>query len=163
MGLFHIGKPTWLLYSDNKNRYTLSIRNNISRSKNPSTNSVKTKAQSTSLKAIVLLQKLKNKKARIGIIGLGYVGLPLVYEFFKSGFSVIGLDIDQTKIDLLNQGKSYIKHIPEEKIKSLAFDEKFHGSTDFSLVKNIINRGVPYFHFVPSIKIWKDYIKGIYK
>ena len=85
----------------------------------------------------MLLQKIKDKKARIGVIGLGYVGLPLVCEFFKSGFHVTGLDIDQTKIDLLNQGKSYIKHIPETKIQSLALDKKFHGSTNFSLVKKL--------------------------
>ena len=48
------------------------------------------------------LQKIKEKKARIGIIGLGYVGLPLAIEFCKVGFRVIGLDIDNEKIDLLS-------------------------------------------------------------
>ncbi len=65
------------------------------------------------------LQKIKDKKAHIGIIGLGYVGLPLAIEFCKAGFSVTGLDIDQEKIDLLSQGKSYIKHITDKSISYL--------------------------------------------
>ena len=63
------------------------------------------------------LQKIKEKGAHIGIIGLGYVGLPLAIEFCKAGFSVTGLDIDQEKIDLLSQGKSYIKHISDNFLK----------------------------------------------
>ena len=86
---------------------------------------------------MVLLQKIKDKKAQVGVIGLGYVGLPLVCEFCKAGFSVIGLDIDQAKIDMLNQGKSYIKHISEEKIHPLTLDGKFLGSTDFSLINKL--------------------------
>jgi UDP-N-acetyl-D-glucosamine dehydrogenase len=85
----------------------------------------------------VLLDKIKNKQAAIGVIGLGYVGLPLAIEFYKAGFHVTGLDIDQKKIDLLSQGQSYIKHIPSESTLLLAKDAKFQGSTDFSLVKNL--------------------------
>ena len=85
----------------------------------------------------MLLQKIKNKTAQVGVIGLGYVGLPLVCEFCKAGFSVTGLDIDQIKVDLLNQGRSFIKHIPEKKIRSLLLNGKFHGSTDFSLIKKL--------------------------
>ena len=80
------------------------------------------------------LQKIKEKKAHIGIIGLGYVGLPLTIEFCKAGFRVTGLDIDQEKIDLLSQGKSYINHIPDEKINRLIQGNKFKASTDFSSV-----------------------------
>jgi UDP-N-acetyl-D-glucosamine dehydrogenase len=85
----------------------------------------------------VLLDRVKNKQARIGVIGLGYVGLPLLLEFCKSGFSVTGLDIDQKKIDMLSQGKSYIKHIPNESIHLLMQGGKFQGSTDFSIVKEL--------------------------
>ena len=85
----------------------------------------------------MLLDKIKNKQAAIGVIGLGYVGLPLAIEFYKAGFYVTGLDIDQKKIDLLSQGQSYIKHIPDESTLLLAKDAKFQGSTDFSLVKNL--------------------------
>jgi len=85
----------------------------------------------------VLFDKIKNKQAAIGVIGLGYVGLPLVIEFYKAGFSVTGLDIDQKKINLLSQGQSYIKHIPDASIRLLVKDGMFQGSTDFSLVKKL--------------------------
>jgi len=80
------------------------------------------------------LQKIKEKKARIGIIGLGYVGLPLAIEFCKVGFRVTGLDIDNEKIDLLSKGKSYIKHIPNKKINYLMQGNNFEGSTNFSSI-----------------------------
>ena len=83
------------------------------------------------------LQKIKEKKAHIGIIGLGYVGLPLAIEFCKTGFQVTGLDIDQEKIDLLSQGESYIKHISGEKIKHLNKEGKFKGSTNHTLIRNL--------------------------
>ena len=83
------------------------------------------------------LQKIKEKKAHIGIIGLGYVGLPLAIEFCKTGFQVTGLDIDQKKIDLLSQGKSYIKHISGEKIKHLNKEGKFKGSTNHTLIRHL--------------------------
>ena len=85
----------------------------------------------------MLLDKIKNKQATIGVIGLGYVGLPLVIEFCKAGFSVTGLDIDQKKIDLLSQGQSYIRHIPDESICLLTQGGKFRGTTDFALVKEL--------------------------
>jgi len=83
------------------------------------------------------LQKIKEKKAHIGIIGLGYVGLPLAIEFCKAGFQVTGLDIDQEKIDLLSQGESYIKHISGEKIKHLNKEGKFKGSTNHTLIRHL--------------------------
>ena len=83
------------------------------------------------------LQKINGKKAHIGIIGLGYVGLPLAIEFCKTGFQVTGLDIDQEKIDLLSQGKSYIKHISGANIKYLNQEGKFKGTTNFTLISNL--------------------------
>lgn len=83
------------------------------------------------------LQKIKEKKARIGIIGLGYVGLPLAIEFCKTGFQVTGLDIDQEKIDLLSRGKSYINHISGANIKHLNKECKFKGTTNFTLISNL--------------------------
>ena len=59
-----------------------------------------------------LLQKLNEKKATIGIVGLGYVGLPLMLRYCEVGYKVIGFDIDQRKVDSLRNGKSYIEHIP---------------------------------------------------
>ena len=58
-----------------------------------------------------LVKKINNRSANVGVIGLGYVGLPLVIEFTLKDFSVTGFDVDQTKIDFLKEGKSYIKHI----------------------------------------------------
>ena len=55
-----------------------------------------------------LKQKLESRTAKIGVIGLGYVGLPLVVEFVKAGFEVIGFDIDEETISALNEGRSYI-------------------------------------------------------
>tara|TARA_B100000780_G_scaffold45075_1_gene28057 strand:- start:130 stop:351 length:222 start_codon:yes stop_codon:yes gene_type:complete len=63
--------------------------------------------------------KLKNKKAKIGIIGLGYVGLPLCLRFLEVGFNVIGFDNDKSKIKKLKNGKSYIKSIPSSKLNKL--------------------------------------------
>jgi UDP-N-acetyl-D-glucosamine dehydrogenase len=55
-----------------------------------------------------ILNRIATKKARLGVIGLGYVGLPLAVEFARAGFHVVGFDVDQTKVDLLNAGTSYI-------------------------------------------------------
>jgi UDP-N-acetyl-D-glucosamine dehydrogenase len=63
-----------------------------------------------------LIEKLNNKSAVIGIVGLGYVGLPLVIRFAEEGFKVLGIDIDESKISKLNAGKSYIEHIPADAI-----------------------------------------------
>ncbi|WP_297213241.1 MULTISPECIES: nucleotide sugar dehydrogenase [Thermodesulfovibrio] len=79
---------------------------------------------------IVLIDKIKSRDAKIALIGLGYVGLPLVIEFCKAGFKVIGLDIDEEKIKVLKEGKSYIKHINSDKIKEIL--PRFEPSTDFS-------------------------------
>jgi len=67
-----------------------------------------------------LLNKIKDTRAQIGVIGLGYVGLPLVIEFCRAGFPVTGFDVDQKKVTLLKQGKSYIKHIPRETITAIS-------------------------------------------
>ena len=65
-----------------------------------------------------LLGKIKNNNITIGIIGLGYVGLPLVREFSENGIRVVGFDVDPQKVNLLNQGKSYISHIKDDIIKN---------------------------------------------
>lgn len=78
------------------------------------------------------LKKINDKTAVVGIIGMGYVGLPLAIEFANKNFYTIGFDIDENKIPLLNTGKSYIKHIPEEKIKKVVDAKKFEATSDFS-------------------------------
>lgn len=64
-----------------------------------------------------LIRKIEDKSAIIGIVGLGYVGLPLSLRFTETGFHVIGFDIDSDKIKALDAGRSYIKHIPSERIE----------------------------------------------
>ena len=71
------------------------------------------------------------------MVGLGYVGLPLAIQFARSGVRVIGLDIDQTKVDAINRGKSYIKHIAAETISEALNSERLTSSTDFSLIKEV--------------------------
>ena len=69
------------------------------------------------------LEAVKSKTAKVGILGLGYVGLPLIQAFTKAGLDCIGFDVDQSKIDALKAGESYIEHIPSEWIKGW-IDEK---------------------------------------
>jgi UDP-N-acetyl-D-glucosamine dehydrogenase len=76
----------------------------------------------------------KNKTAKIGIIGLGYVGLPLIMAFIEKKFQVYGFDIDETKITALNQGKSYIKHISSEKIANCTISDQFKPTNDFTKI-----------------------------
>ncbi len=64
-----------------------------------------------------LINKFDNKSASVAIVGLGYVGLPLMLRYSDIGFKVIGFDIDQNKTDKLSQGLSYIEHISSSKIK----------------------------------------------
>lgn len=82
-----------------------------------------------------LIEKIKLKEANIGIIGLGYVGLPLVIEFCKAGFNVTGFDVDSEKIGLLKQGKSYIKHI--DVLPIIQNKMSFIPSSDFSRLSNM--------------------------
>lgn len=79
-----------------------------------------------------LIQKFEDKSAVLGIIGLGYVGLPIVLETTETGFKTIGFDIDTKKVDSLMQGKSYIHHIPSEKIKTLKDGGLFEATDDYS-------------------------------
>ncbi len=79
-----------------------------------------------------LLKKIESKSAVIGIIGLGYVGLPLALEYALKGFKTIGFDTDEKKIPILNSGKSYIKHIKKEKIQKAVKNKKFFATDNFS-------------------------------
>jgi len=83
-----------------------------------------------------LLDKLNNKDAVIGIVGLGYVGLPLVLRYAEVGYKVVGFDIDQSKIDHIAQGKSYIEHIPASAINA-AVDRGFEATTDFTRASDV--------------------------
>ena len=73
---------------------------------------------------------MHDKTALVGIIGLGYVGLPLMTAFVKAGFKTIGFDVDQKKVDMLKAGQSYIKHIDSSAIQKLIDDEQFEPTAD---------------------------------
>jgi UDP-N-acetyl-D-glucosamine dehydrogenase len=79
-----------------------------------------------------LLSQLESRKAKIGIIGLGYVGLPLVLRFGEEGFKVIGFDVDPQKVSKLNAGESYIRHIDGGRLQSLVTARAFEATADFA-------------------------------
>src|SRR5512140_2296924 len=76
-------------------------------------------------------------RMKIAVIGLGYVGLPLSFQFARSGVQVLGLDIDTQKVDALSQGKSYIKHIPAEMVVEATKSGSFSASTDFGRIREV--------------------------
>lgn len=83
-----------------------------------------------------LKQKIENHNATVGVIGLGYVGLPLVHTLHNSGYSVIGYDTDSTKIKKLSSGISYIQHIRSEVAQSLSESSRFEPTEDFEALRN---------------------------
>ena len=74
---------------------------------------------------------------KIGIIGLGYVGLPLVIQFAKSGAHVLGIDVDETKVNALNAGESYIKHIPAAEVRAQRDVGQIEATTDCTRVSEL--------------------------
>src|SRR3990167_5862778 len=82
-----------------------------------------------------LLNRINERSALIGIVGLGYVGLPLVLRFCEEGFNVLGFDIDREKADKLNSGKSYIKHISSEKVRQFVDRRLFEATVDMQRLK----------------------------
>ncbi|HEY4161506.1 MAG TPA: nucleotide sugar dehydrogenase [Dongiaceae bacterium] len=85
----------------------------------------------------LLRRRIDKKAARVGIIGLGYVGLPLACLFAEKGFSVTGFDVDPGKVDRLNAGRSYIKHIPSKRISTAVRDGRLVASADFRGLKRM--------------------------
>ncbi|MEW6730720.1 MAG: nucleotide sugar dehydrogenase [Acidobacteriota bacterium] len=92
-----------------------------------------------------LLGRILARKASLGVIGLGYVGLPEAAEFARAGFSVIGFDIDARRIEQLNQGTSYIQDISDDQIKPLLLEKRLQATTDFARISELdtINICVP--------------------
>ena len=92
---------------------------------------------STDSKIKTLKRKIRNKKAIIGVIGLGYVGLPLALTFARKGFEVIGIDIDKDRIKKLRKGSSYITDVSDTELKDTLKKKRFKTVTDFGFVKEL--------------------------
>lgn len=95
--------------------------------------------------AAALQEKIRNRTAKVGIVGLGYVGLPLAVEFANAGFDITGIDVRESKIEALNSGRSYIQDVPTEALRPHVESGKFRATTDFSVVRDLdtINIAVP--------------------
>ena len=84
-----------------------------------------------------LIEDLKTKRARVGILGLGYVGLPLAVAFAEAGFHVTGIDTDSRKVDCLNKGVSYVPDIKTETVERLVKAGRLTATTDFSSLQEM--------------------------
>jgi UDP-N-acetyl-D-glucosamine dehydrogenase len=83
-----------------------------------------------------LLDRIKTRTARVGIIGQGYVGLPLALVFREAGFPVLGLDVDPSKVDALRRGESYIRHIGAQRVRVAVSSGHFEATTDFDRLRD---------------------------
>ena len=84
-----------------------------------------------------LIDKINEKSAKIGVIGLGYVGLPLAIEFTNAGYEVIGIDVNKKKIDQINSGENYIKDVNDKELKNAVKNKMLTATSNFSEVKNL--------------------------
>lgn len=84
-----------------------------------------------------LLEKIEKKTAVVGIVGLGYVGLPLAVEFAKAGFKTIGFDVQKQKVDSVNAGHNYIGDIVGDTLKNVVEGKKLSATSDFSFIKDV--------------------------
>ncbi len=82
-----------------------------------------------------LKQKIETRRARIAVIGLGYVGLPLAVEFARAGFEVVGIDLDPKKVASINRGKNYISDVNDKYLKDMIAKGKLKATTDYSVLK----------------------------
>jgi UDP-N-acetyl-D-glucosamine dehydrogenase len=84
-----------------------------------------------------LSSKLASRQAKVGVVGLGYVGLPLAVEFAKAGFTVTGIDVSQSKVDEVNRGESYIQDIPTSTLRPFVEAGKIRATTDFGVISEL--------------------------
>lgn len=86
---------------------------------------------------IQLLEKINNKKIKVGVVGLGYVGLPLAVEKANAGYETIGFDVQENKVSMVNRGENYIGDVVDAKLKQLVEEGKLRATTDFSFIKDV--------------------------
>jgi len=101
--------------------------------------------QTITISAAALEEKITARSAHVGILGLGYVGLPLAMEFAQAGFRVTGIDIQESKVARLNAGESYVQDVPAAIVKKCVAEGKFRATSDFSEISTLdtINIAVP--------------------
>ena len=91
-----------------------------------------------------LLQKIDSNAAVVGVIGLGYVGLPLLAAFHRAGFPVIGFDVDSKKIQALHRGENYLKHLGTTLVSDMKKQGRFDATEDFSRLAEADAISLPY-------------------
>jgi UDP-N-acetyl-D-glucosamine dehydrogenase len=93
----------------------------------------------------LLADKIRSRQAHVGVVGLGYVGLPLAVEYAKAGFEVTGIDLNAGKVERIKDGVSYIGDVPTEEVSQLVKSGRLHATTDFSVIRDLdtINIAVP--------------------
>ena len=84
-----------------------------------------------------LLTKIRNKEIIVGVVGLGYVGLPLAVEKAKAGYKTIGFDVQAKKVEMCNRGENYIGDVVNEDLEAIVKSGMFSATTDFSFVKDV--------------------------
>lgn len=84
-----------------------------------------------------LLEKIDKKEIVVGVVGLGYVGLPLAVEKAKAGFKTIGFDVQEEKVKLVNEGHNYIGDVVDSDLKKLVEDGMLSATTDFTFIKDV--------------------------
>lgn len=84
-----------------------------------------------------LMEKIRNKEVRVGVVGLGYVGLPLAVEKAKAGFKTVGFDVQYEKVELVNSGHNYIGDVIDDDLEALVDDGILSATTDFSFIKDV--------------------------
>src|ERR687898_2545829 len=98
-----------------------------------------------SVLAASLLEKIESRRARTGVVGLGYVGLPLAVELARAGFHTTGIDLDDRKVQAVSEGRSYIPDVATADVQALKAAGRLDATTDFSIVRELdtINICVP--------------------
>jgi UDP-N-acetyl-D-glucosamine dehydrogenase len=94
-------------------------------------------SEQRSAAADALRERIIKRTARVGVLGLGYVGLPLAVEFARAGFQVVGIDVQQNKVDQFNRGESYVKDVKDRDFRPLVDSGKLRATTDFSVIREL--------------------------
>ncbi len=95
--------------------------------------------------AVELLRRIRHADIRAGVIGLGYVGLPLAVELARAGYSVVGLDVDERKVEAIERGTSYIPDVQDAQLADLVAADRLHATNDFAALQGLdtVNICVP--------------------